>query len=36
MEPPNLLYRVLQPVIAREIRKSASVDFVELKAKLES
>jgi uncharacterized protein YndB with AHSA1/START domain len=35
MQPPNLLYRVLQPMIEREIRKSASVDFVELKARLE-
>ena len=35
MEPPSLLYRLLQPVIAREIRKSAEADFPTLKRKLE-
>jgi len=35
MQPPNLLYRLLQPVIAREIRRSATADFAELRAKLE-
>ena len=29
------MYRLLQPMIAREIRKSASADFAELRAKLE-
>jgi uncharacterized protein YndB with AHSA1/START domain len=36
MEPPNLLYRLLQPVIASSIRKAASADFVELRKKLEA
>ena len=36
MQPPNLLYRLLQPVIARAIRKAASADFVELRKKLEA
>jgi len=36
MRPPNLLYRVLSPMIRREIRKSALVDFENLKRILES
>ena len=36
MQPPNLLYRLLQPMIKREIVKSASVDFGNLRARLES
>jgi uncharacterized protein YndB with AHSA1/START domain len=36
MQPPNLLYRLLDPMIGREIRKSAAVDFPELKRTLES
>jgi len=36
MEPPNLLYRLLQPMIRREINKSADVDFATLKRNLES
>jgi uncharacterized protein YndB with AHSA1/START domain len=36
MRPPNLLYRLLSPLIAREIRRSASVDFPELKRTLEA
>ena len=36
MEPPSLRYRLLQPLIAREIRKSASLDFPKLKAALEA
>ena len=36
MQPPNLLYRVLQPVIAREIRRSADLDFANLKRILEA
>jgi uncharacterized protein YndB with AHSA1/START domain len=36
MEPPNLRYRLLQPLIAREIRKSAALDFPNLKAALEA
>ena len=36
MRPPNLLYRLLGPVIAREIRRSADADFPELKRTLES
>ena len=36
MQPPNLLYRLLQPVIAGTIRKAASSDFVELRKKLEA
>ncbi len=36
MQPPNLLYRLLQPVIAGTIRKAASADFVELRKKLEA
>jgi uncharacterized protein YndB with AHSA1/START domain len=36
MQPPNLLYRLLQPVIASTIRKAASADFVELRKKLEA
>jgi uncharacterized protein YndB with AHSA1/START domain len=35
MQPPNLLYRLLQPMIANEIRKSATVDFANLKRLLE-
>jgi uncharacterized protein YndB with AHSA1/START domain len=35
MQPPNLLYRLLQPVIANAIRKSATADFAELRSKLE-
>lgn len=36
MQPPNLLYRLLQPVIANAIRRSATADFTELRAKLEA
>ena len=36
MQAPNLLYRLLGPMITREIRKSADIDFVNLKQKLES
>jgi uncharacterized protein YndB with AHSA1/START domain len=36
MRPPNLLYRLLSPVIAREIRRSADADFPELKRTLEA
>lgn len=36
MRPPNLLYRLLGPVIAREIRRSADADFPELKRTLEA
>jgi uncharacterized protein YndB with AHSA1/START domain len=36
MQPPNLLYRLLQPVIANAIRKSATADFAELRSKLEA
>ena len=36
MKPPNLLYRLLSPVIAREIRRSAAADFPELKRTLEA
>jgi hypothetical protein len=36
MQPPNLLYRLLQPVIANAIRKSATADFAELRSKLET
>lgn len=36
MQPPNLLYRLLQPVIGREIRRSAELDFPELKRRLEA
>ena len=36
MQPPNLLYRLLQPMIKREIVKSASVDFANLRGRLES
>jgi uncharacterized membrane protein len=35
MAPASLMYRLLQPMIAREIRKSASADFAELRSKLE-
>jgi uncharacterized protein YndB with AHSA1/START domain len=35
MQPPNLLYRLLQPMIRNEIRKSATVDFANLKRILE-
>jgi hypothetical protein len=35
MQPPNLLYRLLQPIIAREIRRSADTDFANLKTILE-
>ncbi|HEY3523029.1 MAG TPA: SRPBCC family protein [Candidatus Limnocylindrales bacterium] len=36
MNPPNLLFRLLQPVIARQIRRAAAVDFPNLRARLES
>ena len=36
MQPPNLLYRLLTPVIARTIRSSAETDFVELRRQLEA
>lgn len=36
MQPPNLLYRLLQPVIANTIRKSATADFAELRSKFEA
>ena len=36
MQPPNLLFRLLTPVIARTIRKSAEADFVELRRRLEA
>ena len=36
MRPPNLLYRLLTPMIARTIRKSAEADFVELRKRLEA
>jgi uncharacterized protein YndB with AHSA1/START domain len=35
MQPPNLVYRLLQPMIANEIRKSATIDFANLKRLLE-
>ena len=35
MEPSGLMYRLLQPMIGREIRKSATADFAELRSKLE-
>lgn len=35
MNPPNLLFRLLQPIIARQIRKAAAVDFPNLRARLE-
>jgi uncharacterized membrane protein len=35
MEPAGMMYRMLQPMIAREIRKSANADFAELRSKLE-
>jgi uncharacterized protein YndB with AHSA1/START domain len=35
MTPPNLLYRLLEPVIRRQIRKAAAVDFPNLRARLE-
>jgi uncharacterized protein YndB with AHSA1/START domain len=35
MQPPNLLYRLLQPLIRREIVKSANVDFANLRMNLE-
>jgi uncharacterized membrane protein len=35
MQPAGMMYRVLQPMIAREIRKSASADFAQLRSKLE-
>jgi uncharacterized protein YndB with AHSA1/START domain len=35
MEPPNLLMRLMQPMIRREIVRSANVDFPNLKARLE-
>jgi hypothetical protein len=35
MQPPSLLYRLLQPIIAREIRKAADTDFANLKRILE-
>jgi uncharacterized protein YndB with AHSA1/START domain len=36
MQPAGLLYRLLTPVIARTIRKSAETDFVELRKQLEA
>jgi uncharacterized protein YndB with AHSA1/START domain len=36
MQPPNLLYRLLQPMIRREITRSADADFANLKGTLES
>jgi uncharacterized protein YndB with AHSA1/START domain len=36
MQPPNLLYRLLTPLIARTIRTSAETDFVELRKRLEA
>ena len=36
MQPPNLLYRILQPIIASTIRKSATADFAELRKHLEA
>jgi uncharacterized protein YndB with AHSA1/START domain len=36
MQPPNLLYRLLTPLIARTIRSSAETDFVELRKRLEA
>ena len=35
MEPAGMMYRFMQPMIAREIRKSASADFAELRSRLE-
>ena len=35
MAPAGLMYRLLQPMIAREIRRSATADFAELRTKLE-
>ena len=35
MEPPNLVMRLLQPMIRREILKSAALDFPTLKSRLE-
>jgi len=35
MEPAGIMYRLMQPMIAREIRRSASADFAELRSKLE-
>jgi hypothetical protein len=36
MQPPSLLYRLLQPVIGRAIRKSADADFANLRRRLEA
>ena len=36
MQPAGLLYRLLEPVIANAIRKSATADFAELRSKLEA
>lgn len=36
MAPPNLLMRLLQPMIRREILRSARLDFPALKARLET
>jgi uncharacterized membrane protein len=36
MQPAGLLYRLLQPLIASSIRKSATADFAELRSKLEA
>lgn len=36
MAPPNLLMRLLQPVVRREILRSARLDFPTLKSRLES
>jgi hypothetical protein len=35
MEPAGMMYRLLQPMVAREIRKSATADFAALRKKLE-
>lgn len=35
MQPPNLLMRLMQPMIRREIQRSAALDFPTLKARLE-
>jgi uncharacterized protein YndB with AHSA1/START domain len=35
MRPPNLLMRLMQPMIRREILRSAGLDFPTLKARLE-
>ncbi|HEU4572670.1 MAG TPA: SRPBCC family protein [Candidatus Limnocylindrales bacterium] len=36
MTPPNLLMRLMQPWIRREITRSAAVDFANLKSRLEA